>query len=96
MWYLNPIKPINQTAHSGAQDRQNQLTKPTGALGQMEEVVIELAGMQGKVCPTAKQLYICTFAGDHGIANASGCLPIHRRLLGKCFIILRQVVRVLV
>ena len=70
MWYLNPIKPINQTARKGAQDRQNQLTKPTGALGQMEAVVIELAGMQGKVCPTAKQLYICTFAGDHGIANA--------------------------
>ncbi len=33
MWYLNPIKPINQTARNGAQDRQNQLTKPTGIVG---------------------------------------------------------------
>lgn len=33
MWYLNPIKPINQTARNGAGDRQNQLTKPTGIVG---------------------------------------------------------------
>lgn len=33
MWYLNPIKPINQTARNGAGDRQNQLTKPTRIVG---------------------------------------------------------------
>lgn len=69
-WYTAPIKPIDKTARQLAQDRQNRLTKPTGALGQMEDVVIDLAGMQAKACPSVKQLYICTFAGDHGIATA--------------------------
>lgn len=68
MWYLSPAKPIDQAARDAAIARQNILTKPMGALGQMEDVVTQLAGMQGKTCPVAKQLYICTFAGDHGIA----------------------------
>ncbi|MFB2539226.1 MULTISPECIES: nicotinate-nucleotide--dimethylbenzimidazole phosphoribosyltransferase [unclassified Acinetobacter] len=68
-WYTQPTKPLNQTTQQQAQDRQNQLTKPTGALGQMEDVVIALAGMQGKICPTADKLHIATFAGDHGIAS---------------------------
>lgn len=68
-WYLNPAKPIDQAARQAAQDRQNILTKPTGALGQMEQVVIDLAGMQSRAIPCAKQLYICTFAGDHGVCS---------------------------
>lgn len=69
-WYTAPAQPIDQVARQNAKHRQNQLTKPTGSLGLMETVVIDLAGMQGKTCPTAHQLYICTYAGDHGIASA--------------------------
>lgn len=66
-WYLNPTKPLNQDAIAAAAARQNMLTKPTGALGQMEAVVISLAGMQGEQKPRADKLFIATFAGDHGI-----------------------------
>ncbi|MFB6348140.1 nicotinate-nucleotide--dimethylbenzimidazole phosphoribosyltransferase [Moraxella sp. ZJ142] len=69
MWYLDAIKPIDQNARTAASVRQNQLTKPTGSLGQMESVVLALAGMQGKDKPVANRLYVCTFAGDHGIAS---------------------------
>lgn len=69
MWYLEKAKPINHTTRQGAIDRQNMLTKPQGALGLLETVVIDLAGMQGLACPVADKLYICTFAGDHGIAR---------------------------
>lgn len=69
MWYLDPTKPINQHMRTQAQKRQDRLTKPAGSLGEMETVVIQLAGMQGKVCPTADKPYMCTFAGDHGIAS---------------------------
>ncbi len=67
-WYTAPTKPLNLTARDAAIARQNSLTKPTGALGQMEAVVIDLAAMQGREKPLADKLHIATFAGDHGVA----------------------------
>jgi nicotinate-nucleotide--dimethylbenzimidazole phosphoribosyltransferase len=47
--------------------RQAQLTKPTGALGRLEQLAIELAGLQATEQPRAGQVPIIIFAGDHGI-----------------------------
>jgi nicotinate-nucleotide--dimethylbenzimidazole phosphoribosyltransferase len=50
-----------------ARERQNQLTKPAGSLGRLEELSIQLAGISGKAIPTIKDKVIITMAGDHGV-----------------------------
>src|SRR5262249_20096250 len=50
-----------------ASARQMQLTKPTGALGRLEQVAIDLAGLQETERPRAARVPIIIFAGDHGI-----------------------------
>lgn len=66
-WYDNPVFIINQATQAQAQAHQNNLTKPTGSLGQMEQIVISLAGMQGVVYPSISCPYVAIFAGDHGV-----------------------------
>src|SRR5215467_10096564 len=48
--------------------RQAQLTKPAGALGRLEALAVELAGLQHNERPSAARVPIVIFAGDHGIA----------------------------
>jgi nicotinate-nucleotide--dimethylbenzimidazole phosphoribosyltransferase len=50
-----------------AELRQRQLTKPTGALGRLENLSIRLAGMTGRMdwLPSRRRVIVC--AGDHGI-----------------------------
>ncbi len=69
-WINDPIKALDEQAKQTAIARQQQLTKPLGALGQLETIAINLAAMQGRA-PRIKQPNICVFAADHGIA-ASG------------------------
>ena len=66
-WYLNPAAPINHKTQHQALIHQNNLTKPTGSLGQMERIVVRLAGMQGVVYPSVNRPYVAIFAGDHGV-----------------------------
>src|SRR5205823_12902401 len=47
--------------------RQAQLPKPTGALGRLEQLPIELAGLQATEQPRAARVPIIIFAGDHSI-----------------------------
>ena len=62
------IKPLNQESMKAAADRQNQLTKPTGSLGVLETLSIQIAGIQGTVKPCLEHKVIFTLAGDHGVA----------------------------
>ncbi len=43
------------------------LTKPQGSLGRLEELSIQLAGIQSKTMPQIKNKAIITMAGDHGV-----------------------------
>ncbi len=50
--------------------RQLILTKPTGALGRLEDLSIWLCGVQGSCPPRAfERPRVVVFAGDHGIAQ---------------------------
>lgn len=62
------IPAIHHEAAQGAQDRQNQLTKPTGALGVLEDLSIRLAGMTGNVRPRFSKKGVVCMAADHGVA----------------------------
>lgn len=68
-WLKKAVKPLNETARSAAQARQQQLTKPPGALGRLEGLAIQLAAMQGREQPQLEQVFIGVFAGDHGVAQ---------------------------
>jgi nicotinate-nucleotide--dimethylbenzimidazole phosphoribosyltransferase len=68
-WLKQPAKNLDEAARSAAQSRQQQLTKPPGALGQLEILAIQLAAMQGRVNPHIDKVFISVFAGDHGIAE---------------------------
>ncbi|MFN3491340.1 MAG: nicotinate-nucleotide--dimethylbenzimidazole phosphoribosyltransferase [Anaerolineales bacterium] len=61
------IKPLNESAMQFARERQNQLTKPAGSLGRLEELSIQLAGITGKNIPQIKNKVIIVMAGDHGV-----------------------------
>lgn len=67
-WIARPCPPISAMHREAAAVRQAQLTKPTGALGRLETLAIELAGMQHSERPRAERVPIVVFAGDHGIA----------------------------
>jgi nicotinate-nucleotide--dimethylbenzimidazole phosphoribosyltransferase len=66
-WLTVPC-PLPSEAHAAAAEaRQNALTKPKGALGTLERLVIHLAALQRTDRPRAGNARIVLFAGDHGI-----------------------------
>ncbi len=64
---LEKIKPINQDYIKLAQKRQNNLTKPPGSLGKLEEISIRLAGIYQKEFYETNPKVVITYGGDHGI-----------------------------
>ena len=68
-WLNQPAKILDESARSAAQTRQQQLTKPPGALGQLESLAIQLAAMQGREKPQVDKVFVSIFAGDHGVAE---------------------------
>jgi nicotinate-nucleotide--dimethylbenzimidazole phosphoribosyltransferase len=50
-----------------AQTRLDQLTKPQGSLGQLEDVARRVVGMQRSLTPCVARKTIFTLAADHGI-----------------------------
>jgi len=63
------IKPLDNEAMAQARARQDTLTKPPGSLGRLEELSIQLAGIQARPLPGIKQKAIITMAGDHGVVT---------------------------
>ncbi len=66
-WWLAPARQINHESREQALARQQQLTKPTGSLGRLETVAVQLAGLQGREKPKVDNVWIAIFAGDHGV-----------------------------
>ena len=81
-WWLNPCKPVRADIVEQAAARQQQLTIPAGSLGQLEAVAVQLAGLQGQVKPTLKEIWIAIFAGDHGVV-AEGVSAFPQEVTGQ-------------
>ncbi|GAA2781639.1 nicotinate-nucleotide--dimethylbenzimidazole phosphoribosyltransferase [Mycolicibacterium pallens] len=64
------VSPPDSRAAAAAKRRQDILTKPTGALGRLEDLSIWVSGCQG-ACPPRQfeRARVVVFAGDHGIAR---------------------------
>jgi nicotinate-nucleotide--dimethylbenzimidazole phosphoribosyltransferase len=67
-WISQPCPAVSVIHRDAAAARQGQLTKPTGALGRLETLAVELAGLQQTEKPRADRAPIIIFTGDHGIA----------------------------
>ncbi len=61
------IAPLDEGAMRAARERQDQLTKPTGSLGRLETLAVQIAGITGKVCPRLPRKAVIVMAGDHGV-----------------------------
>jgi nicotinate-nucleotide--dimethylbenzimidazole phosphoribosyltransferase len=66
---INKIKPLDKAAMSEARARQDTLTKPAGSLGRLEELSVQIAGIQGKARPAIENKAMITMAGDHGVVD---------------------------
>lgn len=65
--YLGKIHGLDQEAVKAAKDRQSQLAKPPGSLGELEEISIRLAGITGKVKNELEKRRILVLAADNGV-----------------------------
>lgn len=68
------MRQFDHAAAQAARDRQNQLTKPPGSLGRLEDLAAFMAGWQGTPRPRIDRAQALVFAGNHGIC-AQGVNP---------------------
>jgi nicotinate-nucleotide--dimethylbenzimidazole phosphoribosyltransferase len=64
---ISAIQPLDQAAMEAARRRQDMLTKPQGALGRLEEISIQLAGITRQPIPKIGKKVVVVFAADHGV-----------------------------
>lgn len=63
------IPEPDHEAVAQARERQDQLTKPSGALGRLEDLAVQVAGLTGSPRPRRRDKLVVVFAGDHGVAR---------------------------
>lgn len=68
------MRSFDEGAAAAALARQNNLTKPPGSLGRLEELAVFMAGWQGREDPRIDRAQAIVFAGNHGIV-AQGVNP---------------------
>jgi len=72
---VSAILPADGEAARAAAEHHDRLTKPRGALGELEAVGIRLAAMAGQApAEVPEPAAIAVFAGDHGVV-AAGVTP---------------------
>lgn len=66
---LESIKPIDYSSFEETQRRLDNLTKPQGSLGRLEEFARLIVAITGKKNPNLSKKVIFTLAGDHGVCE---------------------------
>lgn len=64
---ISAIEPLDGKSMAEARSRQDQLTKPRGSLGRLEELSVHIAGIRRGAMPHLLHKVIVTMAGDHGV-----------------------------
>lgn len=68
-WLRHTCRQPDSSQYAAAQQRQTQLTKPVGALGELETIAVRLASLQARANPQLTNIHISVFAADHGVAE---------------------------
>lgn len=63
------VVPLDAAAMELARTRQQQLTKPAGSLGRLEDIAVQIAGITGHPSPVIARKAVIIMAGDHGVTN---------------------------
>ncbi|MBT7999074.1 nicotinate-nucleotide--dimethylbenzimidazole phosphoribosyltransferase, partial [Planktomarina temperata] len=67
---MSNLPAADDSAGQAATDRNAQLTKPPGALGDLEDLAIWYARWSGQARPRIEAPQVVIFAGNHGVAAA--------------------------
>ena len=63
------IMPLNQDAMAHAKTKLDNLAKPPGSLGELEEIAVRLSGISGQTFYDAKKRCVIVFASDNGVVE---------------------------
>jgi nicotinate-nucleotide--dimethylbenzimidazole phosphoribosyltransferase len=66
---IKQITSVNGALAEQAQKRLDNLTKPQGSLGRLEEFARRIVAISGQKMPVLDKKVVFTFAGDHGITD---------------------------
>ncbi len=66
---IDGIEAIDPELLIKAQEKLDNLTKPPGSLGRLEELAKQVVGLTGELSPQVWPKLIMTFAADHGVAK---------------------------
>ncbi|MGD9116888.1 MAG: nicotinate-nucleotide--dimethylbenzimidazole phosphoribosyltransferase [Dehalococcoidia bacterium] len=64
---IEAIEPPDEKAMEAARKRQDELTKPRGSLGDLEELSVKIAGIRRSPLSTLENKAIVVMAADHGV-----------------------------
>lgn len=67
--FIGNIRPVRTGLYKIAQQRLDNLTKPPGSLGRLEEFARRLVAIYNTEMPGIPKKVVFTFAGDHGVAE---------------------------
>lgn len=66
---IKNISGIDPVIIKNTQTRLDNLTKPLGSLGRLEEIAKQICGITGKINPLLTNKVIFTLAADHGVTD---------------------------
>ena len=66
---LERITGLDDEAMTAARRRQDQRTKPRGALGLLEDIAVKIAGITGNPIPEPGRKSVVVMAADHGVVE---------------------------
>ncbi len=64
---IGEVKPLQEHFMKACQEKLDNLTKPPGSLGVLEDIAVQLAGMMGTASPEITSKTMVVMAGDHGV-----------------------------
>lgn len=66
---LASVPAFDENAARAARERQAELTKPSGALGRLEDISVRLAGVFGDATPDPRGAAVVVCVGDHEVTR---------------------------
>lgn len=66
---LKKIQPIDKNIKEQSRNRINNLVKPIGSLGILEDIAMQMSAITGEIIPDVTKKTIIVLSGDHGVCE---------------------------